>query len=94
MTRILPVICLIGAVAAAVMSLLSLVFVILCAAIPAFYGLAVFAVPLLVASTVTAGLTTFANFIFLKDRLCRAGLLISVVGAAMVLASYAVLLLM
>ena len=94
MTRVLPVLCLVGAVVSAVMSLVSLVFVSLCAAVPALYGLAVFAVPLLVAATVTAGLTTFANFIFMKDRLCRAGLLISIVGAAMVLASYAVLLLM
>ena len=89
MSRLIPVLCLIGAIIGAVMSALSLVFIIACRVNPALTGLTVFAVPLLVASTVTAGLTSLLNFMFMKDKLCRIGLLIGVIGIAMVIGGYA-----
>lgn len=94
MTRLIPAICFACAVVSAVMSIASLVFVSVCALSPSLTGLTVFAVPLLVTSTVTAGLSALVNFMFLKDRLCKAGFAIAVISVAAVIAAYAVILTM
>ena len=94
MTRLIPAICFACAVVSAVMSIASLVFVSVCALSPSLTGLTVFAVPLLVASTVTAGLSALVNFLFLKDRLCKAGFVIALVSVATVIVAYAVILTM
>lgn len=93
MTRLIPAICFACAVVSAVMSIASLVFVSVCALSPSLTGLTV-AVPLLVTSTVTAGLSALVNFMFLKDRLCKAGFAIAVISVAAVIAAYAVILTM
>lgn len=92
MSKIIPILCLIGAIAGAVMGVLAFIFVLLCGTVPALLGLAVFAVPLLVCATVTVGVTTLTNFIFMKDRLCRIGFFIGLFSVALVIGSYAALL--
>lgn len=92
MNKIIPILCLVASVVGAILALLALVFVSVCMA-TALLGLTVFAVPLLVVATVLVGCNLLFGFLFLKDRLCRISFLIAIVSLAMVLAGYAVLLL-
>lgn len=88
MKKIIPIISLLGAVIATVMSVTALVLLSCCVADPELAGVAVFTIPLLIASTVAAALATFVNFMFIRDTLCRAGFIIGLIGLLSTIAGY------
>lgn len=91
MKHILPVLSLILSVFVFVCGALCLILFSLVASIGAPVAVSAFAVPCLIVSVMLDALSLGMNFLLLKHKVCLAGLIISLVAAAEIVASFIIL---
>lgn len=91
MKNIVPVLALVSSICSLCMGALCLVLMILIGYLGAPVGLATFAVPCLVADIAVTGLSCATNFFFMKSKICRAGFIISLLGIALIISTFAVM---
>lgn len=92
MKKIIPILSLCGALVSSFLALVALGLLIFCAVDPSSIAVVVLTIPLLIAATVATGLSTFVNFMFLRDRLCLIGFIAGLVGLLVTVAGYIVIL--